>query len=48
MFQNSVSGTDVIDFKSVKNYYGELQDFRDLLLAAQSMGNANNLQRIQP
>ena len=36
--QNTVSGTDVIDFKNVKTVYGTLDDFDSLLVAAKEMG----------
>lgn len=43
IIQNTVSGTDVMDYKEVDNEYGGLQDFRDLILAAQEMGMSNSL-----
>lgn len=44
--QNTVSGTDVIDFKNVKIEYGLLKDFQDLLDAAKTMGTVQYISSI--
>ncbi|KAK4008132.1 hypothetical protein OUZ56_013285 [Daphnia magna] len=37
-YTNTVTGTDVTDIKSVKVEYGQLQDFRELVISAKLLG----------